>query len=283
MEPVFTVQNRACLPGPAGLGWHGPTYMKRLIAVLLAGLCCAAYCAEEKPAPVMPTEVTLTTGRVLRNVKVIRWEKDRVVLKHSGGADPIAFSLVTEPLRSQLAVIREAVTNSPATTIASTAKPREIQGQVFFIAGGNSRSPRIAGVEVRLYRADTLRSYESSRALPAGHDILPVASLGFGDTRPNIQALTDYMDIEFASWDGLPDPLSKTTTDLDGRFTMKVPAGNDTLLLFARHRSTSSYERGGTRRFCYLWVVEPNAEGATILGNDQMHPSMKKALDVFFK
>lgn len=64
--------------------------------------------AEEakKPAPVMPPEVTLTTGRVLRKVEVIRWEKDRVVLKYSGGVDPIAFSLIKSITPEQLAELK---------------------------------------------------------------------------------------------------------------------------------------------------------------------------------
>jgi hypothetical protein len=63
---------------------------------------------KEKPVPIMPTEVTLTSGRVLKNVQVVRWEKERVVLKYSGGVDPVAFSIIKSVPRSDLEEMQKA-------------------------------------------------------------------------------------------------------------------------------------------------------------------------------
>jgi hypothetical protein len=85
--------------------------MKKLFLglITLMGLIGWGYAAEDKPAPpTMPSEVTLTSGRVLRGVSVIRWEPNRVVLRHTGGADPIAFSLVKSISAEDLAAMRDA-------------------------------------------------------------------------------------------------------------------------------------------------------------------------------
>ena len=82
--------------------------MRFLFILLTAAAAVIVRGAEEKNAPVMPSEVTLTSGRVLRNVQVIRWESGRVVLKHSGGADPIAFSLIKSISQDDLKTLQSA-------------------------------------------------------------------------------------------------------------------------------------------------------------------------------
>jgi len=81
------------------------TMLPRL--VLLFVILVSLGRAELPPRPAMPSEVPLTNGTVLHQVSVLRWENDRVVLKHSGGADPIPFDLIAEPLRSRLPEMRE--------------------------------------------------------------------------------------------------------------------------------------------------------------------------------
>lgn len=63
--------------------------------------------AQETPPPSMPSEVLLTSGRTLRGVKVVRWERDRVVLKHAAGVDPIAFSIIKSVPRADLERMRD--------------------------------------------------------------------------------------------------------------------------------------------------------------------------------
>lgn len=248
-----------------------------LIVVGLLGCLSPLPAAEpEKPAPVMPTEVTLTSGRVLRGVSVVRWERDRVVLKHVGGADPIAFSLFLKPTPAELMLIRGGDTRVPARPeVKATA--RTVEGQVFFVVGGNSRTPRMGGVEVRLYSESAFREWEARRPSPIGYRLPIITGLY---SPPNIREIEDYMGAQFASWDNMPEPLARTLTDLDGRFAIRTTTTEPTVL-FARHRLRSSYGRGGGVNFCYVWVAEQNAEGATILGNDQIHPDMAKAFEFF--
>lgn len=77
-----------------------------MVLMLAAGLFVGSWCTADEPIATMPTEVTLTSGRVLRNVSVIRWDTNRVVLKHAAGADPIAFELFKTPSPVELMAIR---------------------------------------------------------------------------------------------------------------------------------------------------------------------------------
>lgn len=90
--------------------------MKGSIVCALALSLAVGSFAEEtlKPIRSMPSEVTLTSGRVLRKVEVIRWQKDRVVLKHAGGADPIAFSLIKSISMEDLEAMSKAGTAQQA-------------------------------------------------------------------------------------------------------------------------------------------------------------------------
>lgn len=54
----------------------------------------------------MPAEVTLTSGRILRKVEVVKWEKDRVILKHSAGINTIAFSIIKVPSQEDLVELK---------------------------------------------------------------------------------------------------------------------------------------------------------------------------------
>ncbi len=102
----------------------------------LAGLILAVgirMTAEDKPSLTMPSEVTLTNGRVLRGVQVIRWERDRVILKYIGGADPIMFSLIKIPDRVTLESIRkgalEKIESSKAEALEKIANEKKLADQ----------------------------------------------------------------------------------------------------------------------------------------------------------
>jgi len=65
--------------------------------------------AEEKKEITFPiAEMKLTNGRVWKNVTVIRYEKESVVVKSSAGVGPIPYNYVSEPLRGFLLTEREA-------------------------------------------------------------------------------------------------------------------------------------------------------------------------------
>jgi len=69
--------------------------------ILLALLLCSSVLAEEaKTLPPLPSSVTLKNGYVLKNVSVVRWDKDAVVLKHSAGVDPVRFDGMTPEVKA---------------------------------------------------------------------------------------------------------------------------------------------------------------------------------------
>jgi hypothetical protein len=80
------------------------------IVFLLLAYCVGAIAAEEKKAelPAIPENVNLKTGGVLRKVKIIRWEKDLVVLKHAGGTDPVRFTSMSPEHRKIFEANRDA-------------------------------------------------------------------------------------------------------------------------------------------------------------------------------
>lgn len=157
-----------------------------LLCWLVAGALCAAE-DKEKLAPVMPSEVTLTSGRVLRNVQVIRWEKDRVVLKHSAGADPIAFTLFKSPTPAELPAMKVAgieagkkaeaeAKKTEAETkkaIAAANAPRRYDGQIFIVTRG-AGNYKLGGVIVRIYYksvAEVKDAFKWGTVAPKADDI----------------------------------------------------------------------------------------------------------------
>ena len=68
--------------------------------LLLLSVVGSLWAAEPVEAP---TELRLTSGAVLRDVSVVRYQgADTVVLKHAGGVDPIRLPYIAEPGRGQL-------------------------------------------------------------------------------------------------------------------------------------------------------------------------------------
>jgi hypothetical protein len=60
------------------------------IGIFLGGSASAAE-GKKDELPALPTDVVLKSGAILRKVSVVRWEKDRVVVKHAGGIDPVRY------------------------------------------------------------------------------------------------------------------------------------------------------------------------------------------------
>lgn len=191
--------------------------MRRAILIcLLVALFPLAIIAGETAPTAMPSEVTLTTGRVLRNVSVLRRESDRVVLKHSAGADPVAFSLIAEPLRGQLPAIRKAMESSTTTRPASTETTRRLSGQVFVTTRG-AGSYKFSGAAVSVYAGEHFDS-----ALARQRSNLP---LNYRRLRPNDQELA-----EADAWvKALKDTpiVASAKTDSDGKFELLVPVEGD--------------------------------------------------------
>jgi hypothetical protein len=182
----------------------------------------ASALAADTPArqTTMPSDVTLTTGRVLRNVQVLRWETNRVVLKYSGGVDPIAFSLFKSPTPEQLPAIRESdLEKKAAATAKANAEPRKIAGQVFVTTRGTG-SYKFSGARVRAFSPGAIESARQrfSGRLPAGF------RMRSSEEQAVIVANT-WVDLL-----GDETALADTTTDADGNFILALKPGQNAWL-----------------------------------------------------
>jgi len=208
----------------------------------LAGVMSAA--AE---TATMPSEVTLTSGRVLRNVQVVRWEKDRVVLKYSGGVDPIAFSLFKSPTPSEVAAMR--------TASAPAAKPktdsRSIGGQVF-VATKGAGSYKFGGAAVvilPLAAYDALRTEADNAVVSARALRRVLLSQAEGRAHDEI--------VRYQSWkDGVDrmTPIAAVTTDADGYYRADFKS-NDPIFVFC-----STYRSVGAFGEYNIWAVKVGSE-----------------------
>lgn len=64
-------------------------------------------------------ELKLTNGVVFKNVTIVRYESERVVLKSSAGVGGISYSMIPEPLRREMLAERNATTAAQKTTTAA--------------------------------------------------------------------------------------------------------------------------------------------------------------------
>jgi hypothetical protein len=101
-----------------------------LLCALLLALPLAADEKETKAPPSMPSEVTLTSGRVLRNVQVMGWRNDAVMLKHSAGANTIAFSLIKSVTKEDLEAIRAAHAANAEKTAEAKRKIAALDAEI---------------------------------------------------------------------------------------------------------------------------------------------------------
>jgi|ERR1035437_8794231 hypothetical protein len=85
---------------------------RRLFIFLFSSsVFCAAETPKDEPKPAFTqpiAEIKLSNGAVFRNVTIVRYERERVVLKTSGGIGNILYSYIPEPLRAQMLVERDA-------------------------------------------------------------------------------------------------------------------------------------------------------------------------------
>lgn len=196
--------------------------MKQLLAVLSLAVATMLFAADEKAAsPVMPDEITLTSGRVLRRIEVQRWEKERVIVKHVGGTEALPFAVIKAPARELLVAVRDNWTKDPkkaATVAKASATPAgtdaaHYEGQAFIVTRG-AGNYKLGGMTVRIY----FKPEEEMR--------------------------------EKFKWSSqLPAPDATAVTDADGKFSFTGPAaGNVTVVAKASRLTGRNSER-------YLWIT----------------------------
>jgi len=145
----------------------------------------------------MPPNITLTNHTVLHNVSVVRWQKESVTLKHTGGADTIYYNYIAEPDRTTVLAVRDdAIKNGKANP---SAKPvdNSVRGTIA-VAAEDGSEVQLSGIRVYAVRLDALDLLSS-----------------------NVTKVR------------LPKPLASTVTGADGQFSMVVPPGEE-FFIFAK-------------------------------------------------
>lgn len=199
---------------------------------LLFFLSLAAVIAAE-PAKVFPL-VQLKDGRVLKKVTLANPNQTGVLLRQAGGESLfVRYEFLPEVLREAAEAIRPGGPR-PKTTAEGTSKMVEFSGQIYVTTRG-------AGA----YKFSGVRIY--------------VFPLSAWDTWAN----TNLNPVE------LPRPLAQTTSDGDGRFTLKVPEGVAGFVFAQATRSV------GGKTEHNEWHVPLQAGDPVLLNNTNLHGSFR--------
>jgi hypothetical protein len=189
--------------------------VKTLPLLVLASLLFVAP-ALHSAEPI--TEVTLASGRVLKRVKFVRWEKERVVIDYAGGADPIAFSLIKSIPLKDLYEMRDA-----ALREAANPKKRTITGQVFVTTRGNG-AYKFSEVTVFAVPAGAFSLVE----LKARDEIASARAMSNSANAPDERAIRYRLWSEAAS---KAQPVAYGRTDADGYYSLNY-SGRQPVVLF---------------------------------------------------
>ncbi len=192
------------------------------IALFIAPVAWAANEApKEKPAIAQPiAELKLTNGTVFRNVTIVRYERENVVLKISGNNAPFLYRYISEPLRTQMLATRDIELAKPKPTAGTPVpvadKPPQIyEGQAFIVTRGAGN-----------YKLGDMTVY----AFPMS--VWSEAESTIGGTMR------------------LGKPFCRTNTDAEGKFKLSPPNDED-FFLFAQ----GSRLAGGSQEF-YQWTIK---------------------------
>jgi hypothetical protein len=224
--------------------------MKIFLTILAAMWAVGAMWAAEKAQPTMPDEVTLTSGRVLKKVSVVRWEKDRVVLKYAGGVEPIHFSLIKSISPEELRAI-QTEDRRVASLPPPAPKVRVIRGQVFVTTMG-AGSYKFAGAHVRAYPLDEFESMKGKQVarLPSDYRRMSYEKKKIGEANAWIDALSDLT------------PTAETTTDADSNYELKLPPKRECFLVCTAGRIAGRESEQNT------WVITiPSTENRVDMNN----------------
>jgi len=139
-----------------------------LCTIILAAAFATACIADDntEQTPKLPADVTLSNGAILHNVSVVRWEKDQVTLKHSGGADPVRYVNMAPADRKVFEDARDYFVGRAPDSVTLT-------GQAFIQTKG--AGPSILG-SVTVY---AFQEYALSEFGTSGHEVdlpTPLAS-----------------------------------------------------------------------------------------------------------
>ena len=133
--------------------------------------------------------VELADGRVLKNVTLANPTKTTILLRPAGGASVLMrYEFLPDGVRDAAMALRPGGPEPKATT-AQSVKPIELRGQIFVTTRG-AGAYKFSGVKVYAFPAALFSSWENT-----------------------------LTTVE------LPLPLTRATTDGDGRFLLRVASG----------------------------------------------------------
>jgi hypothetical protein len=180
------------------------TKLFRLV-LIVAGLSLPLFADEPAsaptpsptPVPTMPANIKLTNGTILRNVSVVRWLRESVTLRHTGGADTIYYNYIAEPDRKTVLAVRDDAIKNGKTDLSPKHTNNLVKGTIS-VSSDEGAEIQLSGVTVYAVPIDALNMLSTNA------------------TRLR-----------------LPKPLATAVTGPDGQFSMTVPAGED-FFIFAK-------------------------------------------------
>ena len=179
--------------------------LRFLFAFLILAVNVFAAVDLSKPIPL----VTLTDGRALKNVTLANFTRESVLLRQASGPSVLVrYEFLPEAVR-EAAESRRPGGPSARPATGESQKPIELRGQVFVETRG-AGAYKFANVRVYAFALDYFATWGNTNVNPVK----------------------------------LPKPLASSTTDGDGRFSLRVPAGTP-YFIFAQ----ASRQVGGGERF----------------------------------
>ena len=164
---------------------------------LFAGEPAAAPTPTPTPVPTMPASLKLTNGKILHSVSVVRWMKESVTVRHTGGADTIYYNYISEPDRTTVLAARDDAIKNGKTDLSPKRTNNLVKGTVS-VSSDDGTEIQLSGVTVYAVPIDALNMLSTNA------------------TRLR-----------------LPKPLATAVTGPDGQFSMTVPPGED-FFIFAK-------------------------------------------------
>lgn len=225
--------------------------VKKLLLPLLSFYVANVFAADTAQ---FPENLKLLSGTVLKHCSVVRFTSDSVVVRHSGGVDPIRFDRIAADQRAAVEAARVAasVVSIKAPVAGATSAMRALSGQVFVTTRG-AGAYKFSGVSVFAFPAEKFE--EALRAesmnLPGGFRLMA------GEDRSVVTMKQAWLE----ALSKVGGVSAEATTDAEGKFTLKLPAGVKFYLFCHAHRLAGAHEENN------LWVVPAPDDGDALLNN----------------
>ena len=215
------------------------TLASLLFSMTVAGLCAAAPLIDE---PV--SELRLDSGKVLKLAQARGYSSNTVLVKHADGAAAVRYEELPSELRASASARRPAVdekghAETPLLAAVSYDFPappavepdpdsgdeRVLAGQLF-VSTRDAGDVKLSGVKISVYAKAAYREqaawyyanpWEASRAHSRNAEALAKAGDGAGAMR-QFEAATETAAL---GWMLVSPAQFSTTTDVEGRFTLK--------------------------------------------------------------